>query len=70
MFVAQPGLFLFSCLDACLRPSSRQDGHHSGPVVIPGQEIKDGVDTAVDARQRPGDLVRKVDDVEVFTVTA
>ena len=32
--------------------------------MIPSQEVQDGVNAAVDAGQRPGDLVSEVDDVE------
>lgn len=45
-----------------------QNVHHLGAVVIPSQEIQNGINAAVDARQRPGDLVGKVYNVEEFTV--
>jgi len=55
-------------LAACRRPFPRQNRHHFGPVVISSQEIQNWVNTAVDARQRPGDLVSEVDNVEELTV--
>ena len=56
------------CLTARRLSFSRQNRHEFGPVVIPGKKIQNRVDAAVDARQRPGDLVGEVDDVEEVTV--
>lgn len=68
MFIVWLSLCLFWCLAACHPGISWQNRHEFGPVVIPSQEIQNWVDAAVDARQRPGDLVSKVDNVEEFTV--
>lgn len=57
-------LRLFWCLAVRRVPFPRQNRDQSGPVVVPGQEIQNGIDAAVDADQRPGDLVNKVDRVE------
>lgn len=46
---------------------SEQYGHELGAVVVSGQEVEDGVQAAVEAGQRPCDLVGKVDDIEGFT---
>ncbi|TNN50821.1 hypothetical protein EYF80_038968 [Liparis tanakae] len=66
--VARPWPRPLRSLAAGRRPVPRQNRHHFGPVVISSQEIQNGVDAAVDARQRPGDLVREVDDVEELAV--
>lgn len=48
-------------------PLSRQSRDQPGPVVVPSQEIEDRIDAAVDADERPGDLISKVDRVEGVT---
>lgn len=55
------------CLAAVHVSFSRQSGDQSGPVVVPGQEIENGIDAAVDADERPGDLISEVDRVEDVT---
>lgn len=55
-------------LAGCRLFFSCQERNHFRTVVIPSQEIQNWVNAAVDTRQRPSDLVSKVDNVEEFTV--
>lgn len=55
------------CLAAARLSFPRQSSDQSGPVVVPGQEIENRVHAAVDADERPGDLISKVDGVEGVT---
>lgn len=65
--VAGLSLLLLWCLAAVWVSFSRQSRDQSGPVAVPGQEIENRIDTAVDADERPGDLIGEVDGVEGVT---
>lgn len=62
--VVDLSLRLLYCLSAVSVSFSRQSRNQSRPVVVASQKIENRIDAAVDADERPGDLIGKVDRVE------
>lgn len=59
-------LFGALCQAGC-RSISSESFDQLRAVVIPSQEIQEGINTTVHTGQGPGDLIGKVDDVQKFT---